>query len=128
MAKLPYLAYLAELDTRDLHPLGERATGCLVAGPYLLCIARHWPDALGQTAFIKGEWAALGLPALVDNVRQEPVRYRLLLQPGEVAAAWDDPWYGRISLRAVGEECRSAGSRSLTIVREVQESRTRRTA
>mgnify|MGYP000847792045 FL=1 len=31
MVKLPYLAYLAELGATDLHPLGERATGRLVA-------------------------------------------------------------------------------------------------
>lgn len=59
----------------------------LVAGPYLLYTALHWPDALGQTVTIKGERATLGLPALVDNLGREPVRYRAVLNPGD-AAGW----------------------------------------
>jgi hypothetical protein len=56
----------------------------LIAGPYLLYVALHWPDALGQTLYIKGERAAFTLPALLDNVWREPVRYRALLHPADL--------------------------------------------
>ncbi|NLF66796.1 MAG: hypothetical protein GX579_19570, partial [Chloroflexi bacterium] len=59
----------------------------LVAGPYLLYTALHWPDALGQTAYLKGERATLGVPALVDNLGREPVRYRTVLNPRD-ASGW----------------------------------------
>ena len=35
-----------------------------------------------------------------------------------VAAEWDDPWYGEISLHAVGEDCRSSSSRLQTAFRQ----------
>jgi hypothetical protein len=49
---------------------------------------------VGQTLYIKGERAALDLPALFDNLQREPMRYRAALNPAGV--------YGWLSLAGVG--------------------------
>lgn len=60
-----------------------------LAGPYALYVARHWQDALGQTAYLKRERASLGIQSLLGNLMREPLRYRPILEQLDIAPG---PW------------------------------------
>jgi len=60
-----------------------------LVAPYLFYVSLHWQDAVGQTAYLKGERANFGLPALWDNFLREPQRYQHILEQVDIAPG---PW------------------------------------
>lgn len=60
-----------------------------LVGPYLLYVASHWQDALGQTAYLKGARANFNLYALLSNLLREPLRYQPILEQIDIAPG---PW------------------------------------